>query len=168
VDKRKKRFEYLENIAEEIKAFLSISKKKKTQSLCPQLDPAPDNFTLEYLHISDLCMMDLNRNQIYHIDRAIKTYDNFGKSHVAQLIGELIELLLESQRIFPKERLEILDKFSILIKEMSTPEIYQKTGVINTLYPEVRKMILLTEVLNDKWRNLEAALENSSRKSISF
>ena len=51
---------------------------------------------------------------------------------------------------------------------MSVPEIYQKTKIVNTLYPEVRQLVLCIEELSGQWRNLEAALEDNTKKSGAF
>jgi len=168
MNKRKFKFEYMENLAEELKGYLAILRKKKSAKIPEETELIPEDFTCEFLDISVDALKHIERIHLYRVDQAIKYFHRFGKVHLAQMIKEFVEALIESPIVFPGEKTEILNKFSVLMKEMSVPEIYQKTKIVNTLYPEVRQLVLCIEELSGQWRNLEAALEDNTKKSGAF
>ena len=83
---------------------------------------------------------------------------------LANLVREFTEYLVNDPHLIRSDKKELVEKFGDLIKEISTPEIYQKTRLIGNLYPEVKKLIAKNDELECRWRDLESALAASKLK----
>ena len=94
----------MENLAEEIKGYLAILRKKKPAEIPEETELIPEDFTCEFLDISVDALRHIERAHLYHIDQAIKYFHRFGKVHLAQMIKEFVKALIESPIVFPREK----------------------------------------------------------------
>ena len=72
MSKRKFKFEYMENLAEEIKGYLAILRKKKPAEITEETERIPEDFTCEFLDISAVALIHVERSHISHVYRAIQ------------------------------------------------------------------------------------------------